>query len=119
MRLGWWWRSPLGTRRPVDRCWLVSLRMYVLWKRSTVLVRHAVGWLPVLEKLQACFDMHICRVQVSGSLICIKSIIGLVVARLVLETVLVAAELHELGIGLILPGCQGHTKLRRCLDSGG
>lgn len=74
-----WW--------PVDCSRLICLRMDILGQRRAVLVGHTVGWLAVLEKLQACFNVHIGRVEVRRSLIGVEGIRCLVVAGLVLLTV--------------------------------
>jgi hypothetical protein len=64
--------------------WLISLGVDVLRNRSAALVRDAVGCLTVLQKLQASLDVYVRRIKVRGALIRIKSVRGLVVARLVL-----------------------------------
>jgi hypothetical protein len=79
-----WWGTPLRTWWAVNRSRLVGLRVNILWEWSRILVRHAVGRLATLKELQARLDMYICRIQVSGSLVRVQSVGGLVVARFIL-----------------------------------
>jgi hypothetical protein len=55
----------------------------ILWNRCAVLVWYAACGLAVLQELQASFDMHVRRIKIGGTLVCVERIGGLVIARLV------------------------------------
>jgi hypothetical protein len=59
----------------------------ILWNRCAVLIWYAACGLAVLQELQASFDMHVRRVKISSTLVCVERIGCLVIARLVLEHV--------------------------------
>ncbi len=76
-------RSLGGGGTPLWSWWnpnaiLVGLRVNILWHWGIVLVR--TGCLSTSKQLETCFDMDVRRVQLSSSGICIKGIIGLIVA---------------------------------------
>jgi hypothetical protein len=77
-------RAPLRSSGSMYRCWLIGLRMNVLRSRGIARIGCTRRVLSVLEELQACLDMYVGRIQVSCPLVCVKSVGGLVVARLVL-----------------------------------
>jgi len=85
----------LRSWRSIDCGRLICLRMDILRKRCAVLVGHAAGWLAILKKLQACFDVYIGWVEIRSSLIGVEGICCLIVAGLVL--VMVRTRCNGLG----------------------
>lgn len=76
-------RSPLRARRTAHTVCLVCLRMDVLGWRRAGLVLYARR-LAVAQKGQSRFDVLVLGVQFGGALVGIESIVGLIVAGLVL-----------------------------------
>lgn len=75
--------TPLWTRWSAQGAWLVGLRVYILGQWRTGLVGKSVCRL-TLEQCQACFNVHIRRVKLSGARIGIERVTCLIVARLIL-----------------------------------
>jgi hypothetical protein len=72
--------SPLRSRgASTQSAWLVCLRRDILRKRSSCLIGETVGRL-TLEQGKTGLDVHICRVELSGSRVSVESVVGLVVA---------------------------------------
>lgn len=78
--------APLHTRRATKGAWrLVCLRVDILWQGSASLVWQTVRRLP-LKQREPSLDVDIVRVEISCPSIGIQRVAGLVVARLVLQS---------------------------------
>jgi hypothetical protein len=76
--------TPLRSSRSVNRSRLVSLRVDILGNWGVALVGGACRSLTVLQKLQTSLDVDVGRVKVSRTLVRVKSVRSLVVARFIL-----------------------------------
>ena len=62
--------------------------MDILRSRRVLLIRHAGGLTTVAKQVQTCFDVYVARIEVSSTLVRIKRICGLIVARFILDVTL-------------------------------
>lgn len=74
--------SPLRPGGANGACGLVSLGMNIGGHRCR---RRAAIGLSVAEQLQPGLDVRVCRVQLSGPLVCVQGIGNLIVARFILD----------------------------------
>lgn len=79
-------RAPLGTRGTSDRGSLVRLGVNILRRRRRGLELHTRA-LTTSQELQPRLDVLVGGIQLCGALVGIESIVGLVVARLVLKLI--------------------------------
>lgn len=118
-RLRWLRTTPLGLWRAVHSSGLVGLRVDILRQRCAILVRHAIRRLAILQQLQAGLNMHVGRVEISCTLVCIQRICSLVVAGFVLVLVsdrcLILLRMQEANS----PEFRGRTKPQRYWGSDG